>query len=183
MACVRRRVRPVCAAANPHSDGRRSWRTSITSRLMAKQRPSLDPPTPETPTLTPLELQVAILFAKGLSTEAIARQIFVVSQRKVEFTVDQIYKKIGVSLNVPITSLRRRDMYDWMRARGLLPVDGDLEAVLAPTISALENWLTADGWLQPHQREGVEKELAERRAALAEARRAMRMSEPFVQEG
>jgi DNA-binding CsgD family transcriptional regulator len=149
---------------------------------MAKQRPSLDPPTPETP-LTPLELQVAILFAKGVSTEAIHQQVFVVSQRKVEFTVHEIFKKMGVSLSVPITSLTRRDMYDWMRARGLLPADGDLEAVLAPTISALENWLEADGWLQPHEREGVEKELAERKAALAESRRAMRVREPFVQEG
>jgi len=89
---------------------------------MAERPPSLDWPTPETPHLTPRELQVAILFAKGMSTEAIHSQVLV-SQRMVDFTVMRVYEKMSASLDVPVTSLRRRDMYNWMIECGLLPVE------------------------------------------------------------
>src|ERR1700694_2327100 len=107
---------------------------------MADRPPATHPSLPERPTLTSHELQVAILFAKGMSTEAIHQKVLVVSKRKVDFTVYQIDKKMCSPLNVPPGSLRPR-MYDWLSEHGLLPVEGELEAILSPTISALENWL------------------------------------------
>jgi DNA-binding NarL/FixJ family response regulator len=77
----------------------------------------------EEPSLTPRELQVAVLFAKGMSTEAIGRQILR-NQRMVEVTVYMVYKKMSESLNVPVVSLHRRDMYEWLSERGLLPTVG-----------------------------------------------------------
>jgi hypothetical protein len=139
---------------------------------MAEPPPSLDRPIPEAPTLSPFELQVAILFAKGMSTKAISQQVRVASQRKVDVTLYQIDKKIGFSRDLS-PGLLRRAMHDWLTKHRLLPAEGDLEAILSPTISALENWLAADGWLQPHERAGVEKELADTKAALAESQRLM----------
>jgi hypothetical protein len=103
---------------------------------------------------------VAILFANGMSPKAIQSQVLR-STRDVEFWVHRVYEKMSASLNVPLTGLGRRDMLNWLSGRGLLPVEGDLEAILTPTISALEASLNADGWLQPYERNGVEKDLAQ----------------------
>jgi hypothetical protein len=40
-------------------------------------------------------------------------------------TVMRVYERLTASLNLPLTTLRRRDMRDWLSERGLLPVEGD----------------------------------------------------------
>jgi hypothetical protein len=107
-----------------------------------------------------------------MSTKTISQYVRVASQRKVDVTLYQIDKKIGFSRDLS-PGLLRRGLHDWLTKHRLLPVEADLEAILSPTISALENWLAANGWLQPHERAGVEKELAETKAALAQSQRLM----------
>jgi DNA-binding CsgD family transcriptional regulator len=139
-------------------------------------RPSSPHPFPEGSTLTPRELQVAILAVQGMTSEAIHRQVLL-SRLRVEVLLYDVFKKMAASLNVPVSGLRRRDLHDWMSQSGLLPVEGDLEAVLAPTISALEAELRAEVWVEPQRRAGVEKDLAERKTALGESQRAMQSRE------
>ncbi len=74
--------------------------------------------------LTPRDLRIAALFANGLKTNTIAREVGV-TQTLVEMTVMRVYERLTASLNLPLTTLRRRDMRDWLSERGLLPVEGD----------------------------------------------------------
>jgi DNA-binding NarL/FixJ family response regulator len=74
--------------------------------------------------LTPRDLRIAALFANGLKSNTIAVQVDV-SQKLVDVTVMRVYERMSASLNLPLTTLRRRDMHDWLSERGLLPVEGD----------------------------------------------------------
>jgi hypothetical protein len=162
----------------------------------AERSPSIDPPRPESPALTARHLQLAFPFAHGMGVEAISRCVWI-NSRAVEFHLANAYGKMTASPKLPLTSLSRRDMHDWLRERRLPPDRSDSDAVLSRALSALDgagSWPASPvsawpRWIQmllrsvivwPNDRKRLEKRLAEEKAVLEEARMAMR--EPFDQE-
>ena len=166
------------------------------ARRQAERLPSTDVPRPDASPLTARELQLAILFAHGMGVKAIASCVLIKPQA-VEVHLMTAYMKMSASPKPPLNSPSRRDMHDWLSARGLLPDKRDSEAVLARAISA---WRSVPkptnspasalpAWIQVLVRSVIgrrsdrirlEKRRAEEKAALEEARLAMR--EPFDRE-
>jgi len=135
------------------------------------ERPPSSPP--EAHPLTARELQLATLYAHGLSFTAIDRCVDLTAG-VVQRHVVNAYRKMSASLKVHPTHTHRREMRAWLAERGLLPDQGDLEALLDRAISALERDYPDPASLPPGRRASLERHLAEERALLAEARRAMR---------
>lgn len=137
---------------------------------MAERPP---PPPPEAHPLTARELQLAILYAHGMSITAIDRCVDLAGGA-VERHLVNAYRKMNASVKSPPPPTHRSQMRDWLRQRGLLPDQGALETVVDGTISALEKNYPASATLPPELGERLERHLADERALLAEARRAMR---------
>jgi DNA-binding CsgD family transcriptional regulator len=155
------------------------------ARWTAERPPSID-----RQGLTVRELELAILFAHGIGVEVIG-QCFSLNSRGVEHHVANAYSKMSASPKLPLTSLSRSDMHDWLSERGLLPDRSSSEALLVRAISALDSaagwpaWPDSawPRWIQrsarpfmswTHDRERLEKRLAQERAVLEETRLAMR---------
>jgi DNA-binding CsgD family transcriptional regulator len=140
--------------------------------------------------LTARELELAILFAHGMGVEVTGQRLSL-NSRGVENHVANAYRKMSASPKLPLNSLSRREMHDWLSERGLLPDRSGSEALLNHAISALDSaagwpplpdsaWPT---WIQrlarpfmswAHDRERLERRLAQERAVLEETRIAMR---------
>lgn len=144
--------------------------------LEALQDDSQAPIGPQTPELTARELQVAILFAHRMDIKAIARCISL-NRRAVEAHVMNAHRKTSSSPHVPTTSSFRRELRDWLSERGLLPDRSVSEAVLIRAISALESAPNLPDSLSSGERESMERHLAEEKALLEKALRAMRMED------
>lgn len=136
------------------------------------------------------ELQLAILFAHGMSVEVIG-QCISLNSRAVEHHLANAYRKMSAAPNLPLSSKSRRDMHDWLRERGPLPDISDSEALLARALSALDSvagwpaWPDSawPRWIQrlarpfmswTHDRERLERRMARQRAMLEEAGITMR---------
>lgn len=143
---------------------------------MAERPP---PPPPEAHPLTARELQLAILYAHGLSIMAIDRCVDLAGG-VVERHLIEAYRKMNPAVKGSPPPTHRSEMHDWLDKRGLLPDQGALEAVVDRAISALEKNYPGTASLPPELRESLEKHLADERALLAEAHRAIR--ETFAQE-
>jgi hypothetical protein len=152
---------------------------------------SADLQRPDPYPLTTRELQLAILFAHGMSIKAISRCV-AIHPSTVTFRIAEAYGKMSASPKLPLSSLSRRDIHEWLSERGLLSDQSDSVALLARAILALESvprpvsrwrrwiqiWRSVIGRLADPKR--LEKRRAEETAALEAAR--MAMSHPFDRE-
>ncbi len=86
--------------------------------------------------LTMRELQLAILFAHGMSVKAISRCVGI-HPNAVTVRIAEAYRKMSASPKLPLTSLSRGDIHDWLSERGLLPDQRDSEALRARSILAM----------------------------------------------
>jgi ClpX C4-type zinc finger/Bacterial regulatory proteins, luxR family len=149
---------------------------------------SADLQRPDPYPLTARELQLAILFAHGMSVKAISRCL-VIHPSTVTLRIAEAYRKMSASPKLPLTSFSRRDIHDWLSERGLLPDQSDSEALLARGILAMgsvprpvsnwrswiQMWSSVIGRLVDHNR--LETRQTQETAALEAAR--MAMSHPF----
>ena len=141
--------------------------------------------------LTTRELQLAILFAHGMSVKAISRCV-AIHPSTVTARIAEAYRKMSASPKLPLTSHSRREIHDWLNERGLLPDQTESEALLAQAILALDGvprpastwrrwiqmWRSVIGRLVDGKR--LENREARETAALEAARTAM--SHPFDRE-
>jgi DNA-binding CsgD family transcriptional regulator len=137
---------------------------------MAERPP---PSPPEAHPLTARELQLATLYAYGMSFTAIDRCVDFAAG-VVDRHVVNAHRKMSASLKVQPAHTHQRELRAWLAGRGLLPDQGDLEALLDRAILELERNYPVPASLPAERRERLEKHLAEERALLAEATRAMR---------
>ena len=141
---------------------------------------SADSAHPEASRLTRWEIEIANLYARGMGARAIA-WCLMRSPRSIELRVVKVLEKMGASKSVPNDADRRHDMYRWLRAHGRLWTDNEVEAIVErakSARSALETAPVPPALLTGYERQRLEKHLAEERAMLEEALRALTMSFP-----
>jgi DNA-binding CsgD family transcriptional regulator len=161
-------------------------RSGVTRKTSA---PTAYRPRRKTHGLSARELEVAILFAHGMSVTAISRCVSLESPA-VEVHLMTACRTMGADRNAPVTSLSPREMRDWLSERRLLPDRQESEAVLVRAISALESVPTpaawhARSWPRPFERlmrfagrrserDHLEQHSTKEREVLESALRAMR---------
>jgi DNA-binding CsgD family transcriptional regulator len=133
------------------------------------------PPRPDGFGLTRRELKIANLFAYGMSLELIGLCMSV-NSRAIPVHLVHVYRKMAGSADAsfPLTATHRRKMRDWLIERELLVDRSKPEALLARAIAAVESVPPLPRWVPRREREMLTKELADDKAELKGALKALR---------
>ena len=129
----------------------------------------------ESPGLATFGVPIANLLARGMRARAIG-WCLMRNARSVEVHVVRIRKRISAELGLLPEALQRQDLYRWLAAHGQLWTNGEVEAMVARAASALDSAPRPPDWLRRYERERLEKHLADERAMLDEAHRAVSAS-------
>jgi len=132
------------------------------------------PPRPDGLGLTRRELKIANLFAYGMSLELIGLCMSV-NSRMIPVRLMRVYGKMAGSgdASFPLTAAHRRKMRDWLIERDLLVDRSKPEALLTRAIAAVESVPPLPGWVPHREREMLTKGLADSKADLEEALKAL----------
>jgi DNA-binding NarL/FixJ family response regulator len=88
----------------------------VVGRVVRSRPPTQVPRAPGGHPLSPREVQVAILVAKGLTSKEVGRKLFI-ERATVDTHVQHIYNKLGID--------SRAQLAVWLVEHGLLPKDED----------------------------------------------------------
>jgi DNA-binding CsgD family transcriptional regulator len=133
------------------------------------------PPRPDAFGLTRHELKIANLFAYGMSVELIGLCMSL-NPRAISVHLMHIYRKMAGSAEAPfrLTAQHQRETRDWLIERGLLVDRSRPEALLTRAISAVDSVPRLPRWVPRREREMLVNRLADSKAELEEALKALR---------